>query len=61
MDPDETLRALRAELHAVHVQGGVGDAHGNRIVELFYALDGWLSSGGFLPDAWWNCQDERPC
>lgn len=60
MDPDETLRQLRAEMTAVHTQGGsTGDAHGDRIVELFYALDGWLSAGGFLPDEWWACKDER--
>lgn len=42
MDPNETLRQLR---HAV--EGESAD-----IFELFSALDGWLSKGGFLPTDW---------
>ncbi len=46
MDPDETLRRLR---RAVVEQPG--DECGE-IGELVDALDGWLSRGGALPQAW---------
>lgn len=43
MDPNETLRRLRAAFED-------GDANG--ALDLFEALDEWLSEGGFLPTAW---------
>ena len=48
MDPNETLARLRTEMHdEQHFDAGL-------VMELFDALDGWLSKGGFLPDAWTN-------
>lgn len=43
MDPNAALAELRDAL-------GMGDL--DRAREAFAALDGWLSSGGFLPDDW---------
>ena len=48
MDPDETLRQLRALVRAEDWDA----ADGERVRELVAALDEWLSRGGFLPDAW---------
>jgi hypothetical protein len=54
MDPDATLKALR-ELAAQTTHGL--DSESLSVIayqqaELFAALDQWLQSGGFLPDAW---------
>jgi hypothetical protein len=43
MDPNETLRLMRLAL----AEGDLETA-----AELADALDGWISTGGFLPDAW---------
>jgi hypothetical protein len=50
MDPNATLRKLR-EL-VMRVQGGTGRVDPEEFAELVEALDGWLTSGGFLPEAW---------
>lgn len=58
MDPDANLKELRAlikELESPAMKGltlqEVIDK-GQRALELTGSLDGWLSSGGFLPKAW---------
>ena len=56
MDPNETLGHLR-RLAAFDIDGypTASDWMPLRIkgyAELFQALDGWLTAGGFLPDAW---------
>jgi hypothetical protein len=50
MDPNATLQELR-ELTEQERIGGDG-SHAERICELFDALDGWISKGGFLPADW---------
>lgn len=42
MDPNETLRLMR-----LAVKDDL-----DQLADLFEALDGWLSKGGFLPAAW---------
>lgn len=49
MDPNETLRRLRA-LNETYAKGGEVDAE--EVLELFEALDLWISTGGFLPESW---------
>lgn len=51
MDPNETLRELRA---AMELRDSVDntDAWSTRPQDLFRALDRWLSNGGFLPVGW---------
>lgn len=54
MDPNETLRQLRS---MVADAGDEASAewlldNGDRFVELFDGLDGWLSKGGFPPEEW---------
>lgn len=49
MDPNATL----AELRALLGEDRVWDSDDiDRMAELIRALDGWMSSGGFLPKAW---------
>jgi hypothetical protein len=54
-DPDEALRVLREAL-AVFERSGVSEEECNdatvALAEGFEALDGWLTGGGYLPDAW---------
>jgi hypothetical protein len=53
MDPNEALKNVREmsrRLNADEFEVDSGDAMA--LVEAFEALDGWLSNGGFLPDAW---------
>lgn len=58
MDPNETLTQLRELFAAVNPDGldartyYVVGMEVERARDLFEALDGWLTSGGFLPDAW---------
>lgn len=52
MDPDETLRELRALTARVRAAQRISQADVERGAELFEALDGFLSSGGFMPVAW---------
>jgi hypothetical protein len=61
MDPNATLAMIR---QAISDLAGDSDdtSHPNyaeliemdteQIIDLFTALDGWLSSGGFLPSDW---------
>jgi hypothetical protein len=44
MDPNVTLAQLREKRHGNFIE--------SETRELFDALDGWLKSGGFLPDDW---------
>lgn len=59
MDPNATLAELRRMLadymeasEQATNQGDLNDEAARRVAELFGALDGWLSAGGFLPNAW---------
>jgi hypothetical protein len=54
MDPDEALRQLRLGIDLWHraVDDSGWVTGGNVVVTAAEALDGWLSSGGFLPRAW---------
>lgn len=56
MDPNAALAELRAIVKDSHEVEGDYDVHtvnrGERAIELFEALDGWLSNGGFLPTDW---------
>lgn len=44
MDPNVTLARLREKMQGNFIE--------SETRELFEALDGWLSKGGFLPDDW---------
>lgn len=51
MDPNETLRRLR-EYVKHYNNGSLADAwatHATDVIELFEALDQWMSRGGFSP------------
>lgn len=51
MDPNETLKQLRTLFAEVDTE--VWDTQEfERARDLFQALDQWISSGGFLPEAW---------
>jgi hypothetical protein len=51
MDPDEALRELlRLADVELNSEQPAGDPY--RMAELVQALDGWLTSGGFLPARW---------
>lgn len=54
MDPNETLRRLRRLQEKFQTGGRMENSRdlADEMAELFEALDGWLSKGGFLPDAW---------
>jgi hypothetical protein len=55
MDPDANLAELRriaARVLAAPSIEEIDCADAERIADLVDALDGWLSRGGFLPDAW---------
>lgn len=54
MDPNETLRLLRLTVKQMRADEdpAVRKAHADEIAEYVEALDEWLSSGGFLPEAW---------
>jgi hypothetical protein len=43
MDPNATLAAIRI---------AIANHHDDDVAELFDALDGWISRGGFLPSDW---------
>lgn len=51
MDPNETLRRIRAALDTIASLGNKPAAV-NELVDAVVDLDGWLSRGGFLPDDW---------
>ena len=58
MDPNAALRELRELMQGMATRGDrvlvtikrVEEL--DRMVELFTALDGWLSGGGFPPEEW---------
>jgi len=57
MDPDECLLRLRAAAAKVREEmakglGGDPMDDVSDMLEHFEALDGWISNGGFLPEAW---------
>lgn len=60
MDPDEALKELRSRVFFARANRESGlefpdvDPAENldRIVELFEALDTWITRGGFLPAQW---------
>jgi len=56
MDPNETLRRMQemAErvVRAADVGSDVDEDDACDLADAVQALDGWLSKGGFLPDAW---------
>lgn len=51
MDPNAALKQLRelADIDAYHNMTAI---EGQEFIELFKALDDWISKGGFLPEAW---------
>jgi len=57
MDPNVCLAELRdlGKFTIKAKETGVDDFV--RVLELFEALDGWLSSGGFLPKDWREAKD----
>ena len=54
MDPDETLRQLRAAVTAYRYATSIAAATdaADRLAEHADALDHWLTTGGFLPSEW---------
>ena len=52
MDIDKTLRDLRHLIRQGDDDGQLDLSDAAELVELFDALDGWLSGGGFPPSAW---------
>ncbi len=54
MDPNETLRQIREAIQAFDDNYGEppSESAATAVLDLFEALDGWLSKGGFLPDDW---------
>ena len=53
MDPNEALKNARAALAMIRARPiSTEDGAYEQFTDAFEALDGWLSKGGFLPDAW---------
>jgi hypothetical protein len=52
MDPNETLGQIRAILTDDDDTKSWSSEQLEKMADLFDRLDGWLSSGGVLPDAW---------
>lgn len=54
MDPNETLRMVRATIKQMGVETNpaINAAYAELLAEYVTALDEWLSGGGFLPTAW---------
>lgn len=55
MDPDTALAILRAnvlELKRLESEDHIITHNESTFVEAFSGLDGWLSMGGFYPQAW---------
>lgn len=50
MDPNACLATLRQL--AAKVAANTTDPDADELAEVFQNLDGWLSTGGFLPAAW---------
>jgi hypothetical protein len=57
MDPNKALEDAREAVEVLNADTStaarVMDAY-EKLHASFEALDGWLSKGGFLPDAWCN-------
>lgn len=56
MDPNATLRELRNLIES----DGDPEFTFDRVADLFFALDGWISSGGFLPSSWTVKRSQGP-
>ena len=59
MDPDVALANARQAATEIFEALDTGDVQSldtsaSNLAESFQALDEWLTSGGFLPDAWHN-------
>lgn len=57
MDPNETLRQIRAHIKAMNEADEKEDAAAYafaamQLAESVEAMDEWLSKGGFLPEEW---------
>lgn len=55
MDPNATLediRKLTSSGHWPERHHQLSQADAERLVELVYSLDHWLTNGGFLPREW---------
>jgi hypothetical protein len=54
VDPDETLRQLRASIGDYRDATSIAAAAdaADRVADCAEALDGWLRGGGFLPVEW---------
>ena len=50
MDPNETLEQIRKLYNQIILTGDTSTAED--LAELIGSLDGWITMGGFLPDAW---------
>jgi hypothetical protein len=57
MDPNETLKSIRDLAAEILRNDGYDRVAGDRLAEEVTALDKWLSTGGFLPDAWLDAAD----
>jgi hypothetical protein len=56
MDPNTNLSEQRRIVDRM-LNGHEQPEDGCRLAELSAALDEWMSSGGFLPDAWCNASN----
>lgn len=52
MDPNAALEELRRLAKLASKTGGA--VYAAELAEKFQDLDTWLTSGGFIPDAWWQ-------
>jgi hypothetical protein len=53
VDPDTALTEIRDLIAKTYTADGpAAEDSCRRLYDLVEALDGWLSQGGFLPDAW---------
>jgi hypothetical protein len=56
MDPNANLKEIRAIVRELTIAGNSGYQFDprmvNRLVELVYSLDEWISQGGFMPKDW---------
>ena len=52
MDPNATLETIRRLTKAILDGDGNAEELAEELAEACEALDGWLTRGGFLPDAW---------
>lgn len=52
MDPNVTLAQLRELTARLLAMGDRADVKAIELAELFDSLDGWITAGGFTPDAW---------